>query len=230
MRRALLFALAVVCAASPSSAEAQSFDVAQERLRLEAELETVQMNGLFFFGGGFATIGGAVGVGASAVWLTEQSGDVGAPVATLVTFGVIAVACRPRCRRAGVVEAARGVDGRVFPWGSHIEPTWVRIVGSLPRPPGRVPVEEFSIDESPYGVRGMGGNVRDWCASPWTSAAVPSADDLSSDGSDDALLIIRGGAWHTVEAYARGACRFAARPTEYFPNVGFRLARAVELR
>lgn len=83
-------ALGIAVVVAPSAAEAQSFDRAQELLRLESELETVQMNGLFFFGGGFATLGGAVGVGASAVWLGEQSDDLGGPVATLITFGVVA--------------------------------------------------------------------------------------------------------------------------------------------
>ncbi|HJL19364.1 MAG TPA: hypothetical protein RMH99_27105 [Sandaracinaceae bacterium LLY-WYZ-13_1] len=67
---------------------AVSFDDALAALHLEAELETVQMNPLFFFGGGFVTVGGVVGVASSVQWLSEQ--DDAGPVALLVTTGVVA--------------------------------------------------------------------------------------------------------------------------------------------
>lgn len=102
MRRAALAGLlAFAYAAAPASAEAQSFDTAQDLLRLEAELETIQIDGLYLFGGGFATLGGAVGIGASAAWLAEESGDIAGPAATLVTFGVVAV--------VGIVLVALGI-------------------------------------------------------------------------------------------------------------------------
>ncbi len=60
-------------------------------------------------------------------------------------------------------KAARGTDERLYPWGDFLDPTWCCIAeshaGHAPRP---APIDAYPHDESPYGVRGMGGNVRDW--------------------------------------------------------------------
>ncbi|MBX2799917.1 MAG: protein kinase [Myxococcales bacterium] len=60
---------------------------------------------------------------------------------------------------------ARGVDGRPFPFGHHWDPAWCNTRSSHPDGfPQPTPVDSFPLDVSPYGVRGVGGNVRDWCA------------------------------------------------------------------
>ena len=60
-------------------------------------------------------------------------------------------------------KAAKGVDGRFYPWGDDFDPSYGCMHKSYQ---GRsLPHEVFSfpIDSSPYGVRGMAGNNRDWC-------------------------------------------------------------------
>lgn len=71
---------------------AGSLDAAQEVLRLEMELETVQMNPLFFFGGGFISLAGIVGTGVSVGWLSDAGDNVDGPAALLVVSGVVAAA------------------------------------------------------------------------------------------------------------------------------------------
>ena len=128
-------------------------------------------------------------------------------------------------------KAARGVDERPYPWGAQPEPTWARIVGSTALTPSRAPADSYPIDCSPYGMRGAGGNVRDWCANAWTLAGpvvergVLVVDE--GDPSDPAQRSIRGGAWNAVPASARLAGRFAAEPDVRFAAVGFRLVRSV---
>ncbi|MCP5024823.1 MAG: formylglycine-generating enzyme family protein, partial [Actinomycetia bacterium] len=65
-------------------------------------------------------------------------------------------------------KAARGVDGRIFPWGDGIDPTYACFRDSHPGRPLPQLVDSFPLDVSPCGVRGLGGNVRDWCVDHWT--------------------------------------------------------------
>ena len=58
----------------------------------------------------------------------------------------------------------RGVDGRRFPWGDHLDASFSNLHESTenPRP---CPVGHFPLDQGPYGVRGLAGNVREWVSS-----------------------------------------------------------------
>ncbi|MBI2901338.1 MAG: SUMF1/EgtB/PvdO family nonheme iron enzyme [Planctomycetes bacterium] len=60
-------------------------------------------------------------------------------------------------------KAARGVDGRCFPWGDHLD--WSFTSGGESKSGQRLPenIGEFGKDESPYGARDMGGGIREWC-------------------------------------------------------------------
>jgi len=127
-------------------------------------------------------------------------------------------------------KAARGVDGRRFPWGDHFDPRRASMARSAPGRPCRASVSAFPDDESPYGVRGMAGNVRDWCANPYrrdgpAHAAVSAAD--RTDG-DDAFRMSRGGSWSSSnDSLCRLASRFAGSPELRLVSLGFRLARSV---
>ena len=67
-------------------------------------------------------------------------------------------------------KAARGVDGRSLPWGSHFEPTWATVLDGFADRPGPRPVGHRPEDESIYGLRDLCGGVRDLCANAWTRA------------------------------------------------------------
>jgi serine/threonine-protein kinase len=128
-------------------------------------------------------------------------------------------------------KAARGVDGRVFPWGYEPEATWACILGSTRATPSRTVVQSFPIDESPYGVRGMTGNVRDWCINVWRHDGPPVHDGVleidPAHPSDPGLRVLRGGCWSTVPVFARAAGRFGGPPDERFSLLGFRCVRAL---
>ena len=132
-------------------------------------------------------------------------------------------------------KAARGVDGRAFPWGDHADPAWYLMQRSHLGPPGRAMVQEFPEDEGPYGLRGAAGNVRDWCADvyrptgPLTSDQV--SDRVSEHGPGSSIVaephrVFRGGAWNDVADGCRLACRYGADPSRKTRIVGFRLARS----
>ena len=60
-------------------------------------------------------------------------------------------------------KAARGVDGRWYPWGSRLDPSWCCMRDSHEGRALPAVVDSYPLDISPYGVRGLGGNSRDWC-------------------------------------------------------------------
>lgn len=128
-------------------------------------------------------------------------------------------------------KAARGADGRFFPWGDFPEPTWARMVGSTPDALCRAPVSSHPIDTSVYGVRDLAGNARTWCAGPWTLEGPPVADGrlvmVTCAPGDPELRSIRGGSWTTNAWLSRSANRFAGRPDERFAAVGIRLVRSI---
>ena len=61
-------------------------------------------------------------------------------------------------------KAARGVDGRAFPWGDRFDASLCNSGESNPGRPRPLPVDSYETDVSVYGVRGMAGNARDWTA------------------------------------------------------------------
>jgi eukaryotic-like serine/threonine-protein kinase len=123
-------------------------------------------------------------------------------------------------------KAARGADGRFWPWGDHFEPAWAHTVRSrsLPR---LGPVGEFPADVSVYGVRGLAGGVRDWTATAYR--ATPPVEDGGRATVHDEVgedQVVRGGAWSSSGGLCRPAARFGGAPGNRHWNTGFRLARS----
>ena len=55
------------------------------------------------------------------------------------------------------------MDGRLFPWGNEIDPSWCCLRESHADRPKPVSIYSYPDDESPYGIRGFGGNALGWC-------------------------------------------------------------------
>jgi serine/threonine-protein kinase len=108
-------------------------------------------------------------------------------------------------------KAARGVDGRRYPWGDHLDPSWCHMTDS--HRGDRLPavVDSYPVDESPCGLRGAGGNVYDWCLNLLDGVSVidnrvtPPETDL--DAPERAFRTARGGAWTFTTRDARAADR-----------------------
>lgn len=125
-------------------------------------------------------------------------------------------------------KAARGVDGRLFPWGDTFEPTWTRSLNSVPGPPARVSVHAFPEDTSCLGIRGLAGNVRDWCVNVFMKAPPEegSALEVVVDGSNTRdFRAVRGGSMTSGPDLCRAATRFGALPDHRRSALGFRLVR-----
>ncbi len=112
-------------------------------------------------------------------------------------------------------KAARGVDGRFYPWGDFLDPTWCRMLPSSRNQPSPALVGAYPDDLSPYGVRGMAGNVRDWCL----------PNDPEEMNAPHFQAPFRGGCWFATADMCRLASRELKPPGAPSAGTGFRLAR-----
>lgn len=125
---------------------------------------------------------------------------------------------------------ARGVDGRLFPWGDVLDPTWCHMLESHAQKPGLAVVDSYPVDESPWGVRGMGGNVRQWCLDRFHAdgppvegaRALPPVDP----GEDTAVRVTRGGDWYGQARLSRSGTRGRDWPQVRVSILGFRVVRS----
>jgi serine/threonine-protein kinase len=128
-------------------------------------------------------------------------------------------------------KAARGVDGRFFPFGDFLDPSWACMRASHPERPMPAAVSAFPVDESPYGVRGMAGNVRDWCGHAWDKVGAEVDGDRvlpSVAPEPDQARVVRGGRWSGHARAARAASRSSAKPDARLANLGFRPVRPLD--
>jgi formylglycine-generating enzyme required for sulfatase activity len=130
-------------------------------------------------------------------------------------------------------KAARGTDGRQYPWGDE-EATCQHAVMQDSSGEGcgqdkTWPVGSKPAGASPYGALDMAGN-----ATEWTSSLYEDYPYSPTDGRDDpdapGLRVLRGGLWHLTQDHARSAHRIRPEsPTGPMIFVsGFRCARSSE--
>ncbi|HEX5058961.1 MAG TPA: bifunctional serine/threonine-protein kinase/formylglycine-generating enzyme family protein, partial [Kofleriaceae bacterium] len=112
-------------------------------------------------------------------------------------------------------KAARGTDGRIYPWGDHFDALFCKMRDSRPGTPTAEPIGTFEWDVSPYGVRDLAGGVADWC--------IP--DHRRTAPREPREVVSRGGAWCDWAIDCRLASRRRYLATEHSARVGVRLAR-----
>ncbi|MCG3134826.1 MAG: Serine/threonine-protein kinase PknD [Planctomycetes bacterium] len=110
-------------------------------------------------------------------------------------------------------KAARGTDGREYPWGSRFDPTFCSMFHSTKERARLRPVGAFAADESPYGAIDMAGNVHEWCR---------------DETPDEREGVARGGAWNCRAADCRVTSRWMLDPQTRTGTLGFRMC--IEIR
>ena len=104
-------------------------------------------------------------------------------------------------------KAARGTDGRIWPWGN--EPPTTEHCNFTGKVSDTTPVGRYSPQgDSPYGCVDMAGNVLEWAASWYTERQSRA---------------LRGGAWDYNDRVTRAAYRDYLNPRLRYAYVGFRV-------
>ena len=135
-------------------------------------------------------------------------------------------------------KAARGTDGRNYPWGNIPPDTGGRYranykverYGATNRYSNTSPVGSFPLGASPYGVMDMAGNVWEWCSDWYDSGYYRKAPTQNSTGpSAGKHRVLRGGAWLNDDTfYLRCAARGWHAPALRFHYVGFRCVQDLQ--
>ena len=133
--------------------------------------------------------------------------------------------------------AARGTDGRLYPWGNqsvtsgmaNFADTNLNVEWNLSNVNDGyqyvAPAGQFTAGASPYGVLDMAGNVwewnQDWYGETYYSSS-PQNDPGGPAGGD--RRVMRGGSWGSRWRYLRCANRLRAEPDYRDAGTGFRCA------
>lgn len=130
-------------------------------------------------------------------------------------------------------KAARGTDGRPWPWGCEWEAS--RCNNAELKLGGATPVGIFPDGASPYGCLDMVGNVWEWTSSLWGKIGEGLQFDYPydpTDGREDleasagVLRVMRGGSFCHGREYARRAFRLRGYPNPAWNGNGFRVVVA----
>ena len=122
-------------------------------------------------------------------------------------------------------KAARGTDGRRYPWGPtapSLDRAW------FGQRKGTAPVGLRPAGSSPYGAQDMVGLVWEWCADEDDATflkAGPTVNPRRPVRAESHTAVVRGGAWLFDDPKAlRTTTRWAIDPADRLDTVGFRCA------
>ncbi|MCY2987741.1 MAG: SUMF1/EgtB/PvdO family nonheme iron enzyme [Planctomycetota bacterium] len=122
--------------------------------------------------------------------------------------------------------AARGTDGRKYPWGSEpANETRLNFAGKI----GHVtPVGIYPLGNTPEEISELAGNVWEWCAD-WYGKYEDAIEHNPRGPDKGSARVLRGGSWRYHARDCRSACRSRRDPGVRSQRFGFRVA-AVQSR
>ncbi|GAB4534657.1 MAG: hypothetical protein Kow0063_18010 [Anaerolineae bacterium] len=125
-------------------------------------------------------------------------------------------------------KAARGRDGRIYPWGNTFDSrrcnSWESWKDSG-QADTTTPVGRYPSGASPYGVMDMAGNVWEWCHSRYAPYPYNAKDGREGPESND-TRVLRGGSFYNPGGNVRCASRVRDSPDYRHDDLGFRVVVA----
>jgi formylglycine-generating enzyme required for sulfatase activity len=127
-------------------------------------------------------------------------------------------------------KAARGTDGRLYPWGNQ-SPTkeFANFALGARFSYGQVllPVSDFEQGKSPYGLYQMAGNVYEWVADWYAANYYETSPGRNPPGPERGQFkVLRGGSWSDLPKYLLTYGRFKLPPETRNSYTGFRCAKS----
>ncbi|HOU25267.1 MAG TPA: SUMF1/EgtB/PvdO family nonheme iron enzyme, partial [Anaerolineae bacterium] len=130
-------------------------------------------------------------------------------------------------------KAARGTDGRLFPWGDHWNPTLLnycdkrcgaewRDAASDDGWLGAATVGSYPLGSSAYGALDMSGNAVEW-VNDWYDAY--PGNSFRGGEYDATFRVLRGGSFYSAPPSVRCSARMAEDPEARLNTIGFRVAK-----
>jgi len=121
-------------------------------------------------------------------------------------------------------KAARGTDGRIYPWGDEFDAAKCNMADTGIGTTSAVGI--FPGGASIYGCLDMAGNVWEWCATKWLGNYQDYARKADHELEDESGRVLRGGAFYNIQRHVRCAFRHWDDPLDRSWNIGFRLVVA----
>lgn len=121
-------------------------------------------------------------------------------------------------------KAARGTDGRRWPWGNEYKPTFANLEGDGDGYTRLAPAGSFPKGISPYGIYDMAGNVWEWCLDWYDGDFYRNSPRKNPVCKNDksGFRVIRGGGWNMTAASAWCSKRVRDTPDTSTHVCGFR--------
>jgi formylglycine-generating enzyme required for sulfatase activity len=120
-------------------------------------------------------------------------------------------------------KAARGTDGKIWPWGNDWDED--KVNSSEAGPGHTTAVGSYPDGASPYDCMDMAGNAWEWVADRYQGDYYQAAPDRNPPGPDQGVSrVVRGGSWALPQRLGRCAGRFEFIPEVSRDDLGFRCA------
>jgi formylglycine-generating enzyme required for sulfatase activity len=117
--------------------------------------------------------------------------------------------------------AARGPEGRLYPWGNTFDGSKVSSTGNADGYEYTAPVGSLPAGASWVGALDMAGNVYEW-TNNWYDEYSSEPQTNPSGPADGQTRVLRGGGWYDTSASVRAAYRHGYSPDDPVDAFGFR--------